>query len=1539
MRLSYTMALLMAAISASDASECGLAGEWTFRDRSLLQANESCLSEPVEMSILDRLYRAMLVASSEKANLRMLVKNWDAHALNSAIIRILIEEVLGYEPPQICSTASGWTAGSFDLLSTIDGRDAEADLDMELWASSAFDEYQAASGKYVDAGNTFSYARSGLYLRPGGDAAARAHAVAVGGSYRNLIRDVVPTLPTLEQVRNLSSLWCNVSPDGHCLEAPNRACLEAGSEACRVLLKSDDSADRGQVEEMIRNASLPLVVVYTGGSFDFLSDLPDQSWLFYHWEPHVLIAPNTDIVRVTFEDPIMCEGNESFVKLPPLFACDFRLGQVHKGYSNRVETYFPDVAHLIESYQVPSADILEMESMVKSGTHNHYDVACGWVRDNVGVWESWLLNPRKTTEWKKVLPILFISVVGAVALVWSMLPILADVPDAFSQWFYASQWFKPTRMTGGLYVCTMALIRTIKRIYRSLRRVTKAASDYGAQAKRRATKHASRLGDAVGAGASAIGLHHLSRRTQSRENTAERRPPLSGRRSVWDNTRRRLKHSAEGYKDKTYTSRQRVAASFLQQFFRTRSLEEALKGRARAKERLRDGIQFVQRTMWALEGDDHFHVGVMRGSARVSERVQGRVVATNAGLSTLYPGRDYELKDDRVVFAPGERFAFIEIKLLDNGVSIKGDITGSWLPVRELRLDLKLEEPDDLTMMGEATTCNLKLVDSDDWPCKTKGDFHNSIEDRLNTRNSLFSLYVYQILRESLENEMWWFVGLLLRSINGVIIRNLLGIILFDLAIDQRSLDWSFIVAAGYLGCELVNHITSYWYNSSWAMGYDVTLTWLMAKWTTLPLTRVVEAETTARYRGMIDLITSSFFGENNYSVFGELVDTWLNIVIATLAPLLLFNLSLCNASDEVDGVCTVKDRVRLKWDPSQFTLSIVVMMGTIAIVLAYHMLNGFCQTRYEREVRHYINYQRELTGDVLSLIDNTPLYHTFDNLNQELKKVIDSMSRTRNQKFTYLLALDASGKGYDWSMIFIYAFVMMASPALYGIADLTIGQIYALFTLIVQGKSIMTSLSGSTERLRIARYLLGELADLLNEGGGDLRKNVDNSLQKYTAVRRAVHDLNVVSLDIVFYRMRYVGAVIDTDGTVGKVNLEGKLPTGRLLGLASPKGCDATSLQQELDHRVIIDLMSGARTPTDGAVIIAPHLKVGVVPHTPTFIASRTLLENLKYGCCTANAMPAEATIWHVCLALGLPRHLFNADCGSLSMRVIADSLSSTELQLMSIARSMLGLPDVLLVHNLGEMEPRVAQRVGVIFSMYVRGCALGLLTGSFGAPRGHSQSPAKQKKKPKASVPPVANDEVRRPSCAPDSSNPLNPFPEPSARSAAFTTTLDEHSGHDDTLDHAAPRSRDGNDLESDRRTVIWHAMSDVLETAFVDKCFIYRGGRLRRYHHATSTSFATADSAAPAPSSGPTQPPPPPPESPWLSRIDSAPTPPWLPHPASRTAKQAGRTSASSVSFGPAKLTAITEPSSSQADGDVREVLATPTVPDEEAQHMRV
>ena len=89
-------------------------------------------------------------------------------------------------------------------------------------------------------------------------------------------------------------------------------------------------------------------------------------------------------------------------------------------------------------------------------------------------------------------------------------------------------------------------------------------------------------------------------------------------------------------------------------------------------------------------------------------------------------------------------------------------------------------------------------------------------------------------------------------------------------------------------------------------MGYDVSLTWLLAKWTELPLAKVADVDATAQYRGTIDLITSSFFGDNNYAVFAALVSTWVNIVCVTLSPLLLFNIMYCKPKSyyENDYAC-----------------------------------------------------------------------------------------------------------------------------------------------------------------------------------------------------------------------------------------------------------------------------------------------------------------------------------------------------------------------------------------------------------------------------------------------------------------------------------------------------------------------------------------------------------------------------------------------------------------------------------------------------------
>ena len=334
--------------------KCGLAEVYPDPEAYSNPEGGRCFEDKVsQISPLDESYRQMLLFNEGGASMRMLVKDWDTHKLNSAIAYILIHEVIGYPKPQMCTTADGFTSGSFDLLSGTAVRPAEADIDMELWAASAYSEYLDQEGSYTNAGRSFSYGRSGLFLRPGGSDEQRALLLSHGRMYNNLERDVLPTLPTLRQARSLAQ-WCNIGGSDHCMEVPNRACHAlADTEDCRVLLKAWDSSDKGIVEEIIQNASLPLVIVYTGDGFDYLKELPEQSFLFYAWEPALVIPPHTDIMRIVFEDPVLCEPNETFVSQPTKRACDFKQGLVHKGYSGRLGRMYPDVAHMIQNCECP----------------------------------------------------------------------------------------------------------------------------------------------------------------------------------------------------------------------------------------------------------------------------------------------------------------------------------------------------------------------------------------------------------------------------------------------------------------------------------------------------------------------------------------------------------------------------------------------------------------------------------------------------------------------------------------------------------------------------------------------------------------------------------------------------------------------------------------------------------------------------------------------------------------------------------------------------------------------------------------------------------------------------------------------------------------------------------------------------------------------------------------------------------------------------------------------------------------------------------
>jgi hypothetical protein len=203
--------------------------------------------------------------------------------------------------------------------------------------------------------------------------------------------------------------------------------------------------------------------------------------------------------------------------------------------------------------------------------------------------------------------------------------------------------------------------------------------------------------------------------------------------------------------------------------------------------------------------------------------------------------------------------------------------------------------------------------------------------------------------------------------------------------------------------------------------------------------------------------------------------------------------------------------------------------------------------------------------------------------------------------------------------------------------------------------------------------------------------------------VKRQLQELDVEHVHITFNNVHYVSTLLyDVHGHYLQVTVEGQLPIGHLYGLASRSTGDALAHQQEMEHRVVCDLLGGARTPTDGAVVIAPHLTVGIVQHTPKFNMDSTLLENVLYGTSGRVHVP-ETTVWHLLKALGLPRYLCNSEGGATPMGAIA--LSQQEQQLLSLARTLICEPDVLIVHNLGYFRSSFSARVGSVLKMYTDG------------------------------------------------------------------------------------------------------------------------------------------------------------------------------------------------------------------------------------------
>jgi hypothetical protein len=249
------------------------------------------------------------------------------------------------------------------------------------------------------------------------------------------------------------------------------------------------------------------------------------------------------------------------------------------------------------------------------------------------------------------------------------------------------------------------------------------------------------------------------------------------------------------------------------------------------------------------------------------------------------------------------------------------------------------------------------------------------------------------------------------------------------------------------------------------------------------------------------------------------------------------------------------------------------------------------------------------------------------------------------------------------------------------------------------------------------------------------------------------------------------------------------------------------------------------------------------------------SLRENILYGC---DKPVADSVVWHLCHTLGLPRHVFNPQGGAMPMGQI--QLSPIERQLLSVARSLITEPDVLLVHDLGALEPSVAQRLGNIFKRYVKGYALTRL----GPSHSSINRVLDRLDEPDASgrlAPLPQKATAQRPDtltkahsdwsstasmmCKDELASKIDAQSKCQAEATSRPsqtqglTSIKGNSRRRREAAHKKDKSGDlldlAEDLETqsaDRRTVIWHALGSVLDQAGVKRRFFHQKGRLCRH-----------------------------------------------------------------------------------------------------------
>ena len=719
---------------------------------------------------------------------------WETHRLMSEIFRLIVGEYLGHS---VGYTDISGTTGSYRDLSM-----STYDINVELWESAAPAERQQfmVAGTANDAG-ALDYApvtRSGIYLRP--SAADRAELLSKARFYSALESEVMPRIPPLARV--LTN--CAVADGERCLDVINARCA-TGTQGlsmrenatlatrCKPIVKEIASYDPGAVEKMIRDGDLPLSIAYMGvdGTEAMLSNTPDETVLFYWWEPSGLINNQSDFIRVYFDAPVACPApgmpHTSRSLYPPHAACDFELGKPHKGYSTRLARQgVNDAVGVLRGLNMDADAIAVLLAHARDLSDDDAlgRTACEWVLTHQHVWRTWLRPIDRITD--------------------------SDLSRDPS--FYSLGVGLLLLLTVFSWLCTPLCIRRRNRAP-TPGQTWETWSNY------------------PGLGRRLCGcLARMCRpyRTKVMNTTTMMMDKVEG---IVEGTLSDLLEPGSVIADPLKT-----VGTSIRGFLRMARV--APKGRFRSSlkhalpDQLANGIQFSAQRVYGLEGST-ISVLIVRHDSRAAEAVSLRVWGQDTSAHKLCAETVEKLDVRLVQLDAGQTHCEVVVKLerAGNPMSIS---KGLWMP--ELAFDLHLDEANGNgdAILGKTHVCTVTVIDTDDWP--TPGACAAS-------KSRTFYEFAKRVILDNKEDQLWWLIGTTVRAVHAYILDPLILRSLLDDAIGNADVQRGLNLAIFKVALLLVDQYTYFHYNSNCRICAYSPIQWILYKWQSLPLDMQLDHE------------------------------------------------------------------------------------------------------------------------------------------------------------------------------------------------------------------------------------------------------------------------------------------------------------------------------------------------------------------------------------------------------------------------------------------------------------------------------------------------------------------------------------------------------------------------------------------------------------------------------------------------------------------------------------------------------------------------